>query len=186
MRGLLFSTLLLIGAAGAPSMALAAKVDAIHSGVMFKAQHFGAGYTWGRFKDFDGTVEMTGNKLVSMNIEVKTNSVDTEVEKRDKHLMGPDFFDAEKYGTMTFTSSKVTEKSDGVYEVMGDLTLHGVKKAVTVEVRRTGEGDLPVFMGGAHVTGWECNFSVKQSDHGMKYDGVGDVVYLYVNLEVKN
>ncbi len=185
MRKLVLAAL---AAIAIPSVALAgsAKVDKGHSGVMFKAHHFGAGYTWGRFNDFSGKVEMDGNKLKGMDITVVAASIDTGIEKRDKHLRSPDFFDAEAHANLTFKSTKVTEKSDGVYEVTGDLTMHGKTKSYTVEVRRTGEADLPVIVGGGHATGWETKFEVKQSDHGMTYEAIGDVAHIFVNLEVKS
>jgi polyisoprenoid-binding protein YceI len=163
-----------------------AKVDKGHSGVMFKAHHFGAGYTWGRFNDFGGTVEVDGDTLKGMDITVKTESIDTGIEKRDKHLRSPDFFDAAKHGELTFKSTKVEAKGDGVFQVTGDLTLHGVTKAVTVDVKHTGTGKLPVMMGGGTISGWETSFPIKQSDHGMKYDGIGDEAFVHVNLEVKH
>ncbi len=163
-----------------------AKVDKGHSGVMFQAHHFGAGYTWGRFNDFGGTVEVDGMDLKSMDIEVKAASIDTGIEKRDKHLRSPDFFDAEKFETIKFKSSSVTKKSDGLYEVKGTLTLHGTSKQVTVDVKHTGNGKLPAMMGGNVISGWETAFDIKQSDYGMKYDGIGDVARLHVNLEAKH
>ena len=182
-----FLTALALGLA-LPSMAMAkpAKVDKGHSGVMFKAHHFGAGYTWGRFNDFSGTVDMDGKELKGVDITIKAASLDTGIEKRDKHLRSPDFFEADTHADITFKSSKVTKKSDGVYAVVGTLGLHGVEKPITVEMRYTGEGDLPAMVGGAHVTGWETDFPIKQSDHGMNYQAIGDEAFVYVNLEVKN
>lgn len=171
-----------------PSVAMAkpAKIDKGHSGVLFKGHHFGAGYTWGRFNDFSGTVDMDGGELKGVDISIVAESLDTGIEKRDKHLRSPDFFDAATYPAITFKSSKVVKKSDGVYDVTGTLTLHGKGKAITVEMRKTGEADLPVMVGGGHATGWETAFPLIQSDHGMKYDGIGDEAKVHVNLEVKD
>ncbi|MFT4979220.1 MAG: polyisoprenoid-binding protein YceI [Myxococcota bacterium] len=169
-----------------PAAAADAEVDKTHSGVMFKAHHFGAGYTWGRFNDFGGTVSMNGSELTGVQITVKAESIDTGNDRRDKHLRSPDFFDAQTHPTITFTSTTVTKVSDGLYSVTGDLGLHGVTRPLTVEMRHTGEGDLPVVMGGAHVTGWETTFPIRQSEHGMQYDAVGDEAFLFINLEVKS
>lgn len=185
MRTLL--TALALGLA-LPSVAIAkpAKIDKGHSGVMFKAHHFGAGYTWGRFNDFGGTVDMDGSELKGVDIRIEAASIDTGIEKRDKHLRSPDFFDAETHADVTFKSTKVVKKADGVYDVTGMLGLHGVDKEITVEMRHTGEGDLPAMMGGAHVTGWETAFPINQTDHGMSYDAIGETAFVYVNLEVKS
>lgn len=172
---------------GFSSMAAAdAKVDAGHSAVLFKAHHFGAGYTWGRFNDFSGTVSMDGNVLTGVDITVQAESIDTGNERRDKHLRSPDFFDTAQHETITFRSASVSPAGEGVYQVTGELTLHGQSNTVTVEMRYTGEADLPVMVGGGHATGWETSFSVKQSDYGMQYDAVGDEAFLVVSLEVKS
>ncbi len=180
----------LLAALALPSFAVAgsAKVDRGHSGVMFKAHHFGAGYTWGRFNDFSGTIDAgaDGSALTSMNITVKAASIDTGIEKRDKHLRSPDFFDTDAAPTITFKSTKVEDKGNGVFAVTGELSLHGVAKEYTVDVKNTGSGKLPAMMGGNEVTGWETVFKVSQSDHGMKYDGIGDVAFIHVNLEAKH
>lgn len=181
-------TFLLPALLGFSSTAAAAdaRVDAVHSAVLFKAHHFSAGYTWGRFNDFSGTVSMDGSVLTGVDITVKAESIDTGNERRDKHLRSPDFFDVEQYETITFRSSAVTAAGEGVYQVTGDLTLHGQTNTVTVEMRYTGEADLPAMVGGGHATGWETGFSVKQSDYGMQYDAIGDEAFLVVSLEVKS
>jgi polyisoprenoid-binding protein YceI len=184
----LFKTAVLTGALLLPALAVAGggDVDRGHSAVNFKAQHFGAGYTWGRFNDFAGTVEMDDTyALQGMNVTVQATSVDTGIEKRDKHLRSPDFFEVDSYETITFVSTKVEKVDDTTYNVTGDLSLHGVTKEYTVEVKRTGHGDLPAMMGGGTAVGWETSFQVSQKDHGMQYDAIGDVVFLYVSLEVE-
>jgi len=173
---------LLAAMALSSSAAMADKIDTGHSGVMFKAHHFNAGYTWGRFKDFEGTVDMNGDQLASVSITVKADSVDTEVDKRDKHLRSPDYLDAEQFPTITFVSTSVTPGANKTYAVTGDLTLHGVTKAITVTMAHTGEGPDPW---GGHRTGWETNFSISTPDFGIQQDGVGETLHLLINLEAK-
>lgn len=171
-----------------PAVAVAkeAKVDKGHSAINFKAQHFGAGYTWGRFNDFSGKVDLNDSfEPQSFDVTVQAESVDTGIAKRDGHLASPDFFDAKQFETITFKSTKVEKVTDDMYKVTGDLTLHGVTKEYTVDMLRTGSGELPAMMGGGTAVGFETSFSVSQKDHGIVYDAVGDVVVLYVNLEVK-
>lgn len=181
-----FLTAAMLGLA-LPSVAMAkpAKIDKGHSGVMFKGHHFGAGYAWGRFNDFSGSLDMDGAELKGVDISIETASLDTGIEKRDKHLRSPDFFDAATFPQITFKSSKVEKKGDGVYSVSGDLTVHGQSVPYTVEMTHTGTGKLPAMMGGATIHGWETSFPLVQSKHGMKYDGIGDEAKVYVNLEVK-
>ena len=127
-----------------------------------------------------------GSELVSLAITVQAASVDTGIDKRDKHLRSPDFFHIEAHPTITFTSTRVEPKGEGVFAVTGDLSLHGVTRSTTVELRHTGSARLPAMMGGNEVTGWETSFEVSQKEHGMQYDAIGDAVRLHVNLEVKH
>jgi polyisoprenoid-binding protein YceI len=187
LRSLALAALVAAPLAFVPGTAEAknAKIDTLHSAVLFKAQHFGAGYTWGRFNDFSGSVELEGEALQGVNITVKLDSTDSASTKRDKHLTGPDFFDAATYPEMTFTSSEVTAKGDGMYAVKGKLSLHGKTQEITVDVKHTGSGKLPAFLGGGTAHGFETTFSVKQSDFGLEFNGIGDEVVLTVSLEVK-
>ena len=173
-----------------PALAVAgpAKVDRGHSAVLFQAHHFGAGYTWGRFNEFSGEVDCSpdGATLTSLNITVQASSVDSGIERRDKHLRSPDFFDADTHPTITFKSTKVEAKGDGVFAVTGDLSLHGVTKSYTVDITHTGSGKLPAMMGGSEITGWETSFDVSRTAHQMASDNIGDVVKMHVNLEVKH
>lgn len=165
-----------------------AKVDRGHSGVMFQAHHFGAGYTWGRFNDFSGQVDCSpdGSTLTSLHITVQASSVDSGIDKRDKHLRSPDFLHADAHPTITFKSTNVAAKSDGVFSVTGDLSLHGVTRSYTVDMTHTGSGKLPAMMGGNELTGWATAFEVSRKAHDMETDSIGDTVKLHVNLEVKH
>ncbi len=158
------------------------KVDAVHSGVMFKAHHFSAGYTWGRFLDITGTFEVEESVPTAMEITVKAESVDTGSEKRDKHLRNDDFLGAEAHPEISFKAKSVAAAGEGTWNVTGDLTLHGVTREITAELRHTGEGKDPW---GGYRLGLDTSFTISQKDFGMSYDGVGDEVTLHVSLEGK-
>lgn len=153
------------------------KVDTGHSGVVFKALHFGAGYTWGRFNDFEGSFESEGKQLSSVEVTVKAESVDTNIKKRDDHLRSPDYLNAGEFPELSFKS-----KSCDAQGCTGDFTLHGVTKEVTVPLTYVGEGKDPW---GGYRQGWDAAFTIKMADYGIQSDGVGDELHIFVSLEGK-
>ena len=178
---------LALGSLLAGSTAFAAdtyNIDTGHSTAIFRIKHFGASWQYGRFNDITGTMVFDDADATksSFDITVKTDSVDTNLDKRDEHLKGPDFFDAAKYPTMTFKSTKVAKGTGNTYKVTGNLTLHGVTKEVTVDVERPGTGQDP--WGGTR-TGAEAVLTIKRSDYGISFmpDGLGDEVRLIISLE---
>jgi len=157
------------------------KIDAGHSAVLFKAHHFGAGYTWGRFNDFEGTWSVDGKTLSAIEVTVKAESVDTNIDKRDKHLRSPDYLDAEVHPTVTFKSTKVSCAGNAC-DVTGELTLHGVTKSVSTKLTHTGEGKDPW---GGYRQGWEGSFTINTPDYGIQQDGVGPELTLTIAFEGK-
>ncbi len=158
-------------------------IDASHSAVIFRIQHMKAGYQYGRFNDFSGTVAFDEANVgaSSVKVEVKTTSVDTHNEKRDDHLRNPDFLDCAQFPTMTFSSTSV--KAAGTdYEVAGNLTLHGVTKPVTVKMTKTGAAADPW---GGYRMGFEGTLTIKRTDYGMdkKLEGAGDEIRLILAFE---
>jgi polyisoprenoid-binding protein YceI len=168
-----------------PAVAFAAddyKVDTSHSAVLFKALHFGAGYTWGRFNDFEGTFEVDeqGNPT-AIDITVKAESVDTNNEKRDKHLRSPDFLNAGEFQTVTFKATEIKATDADTWAATGELTLHGMTRPITVEITKAGEGKDPW---GGYRYGFETEFKVKRSDFGFyNEDGIGDEIAMTIAIE---
>jgi polyisoprenoid-binding protein YceI len=159
-------------------------VDATHSAALFQVRHFGISFVSGRFTDLSGTVGVDRENLnnSSVDIVIRTASVNTDLEKRDEHLRNADFLDVEKYPTMSFKSSEVRKISDNVGEVIGSFTLHGVTKTITTTVTFLGEVDVPW---GQHRAGFETSFTVKRSDYGMdKLLGpAGDTIQVMLLVE---
>ncbi len=155
------------------------KIDPVHSSVGFKIRHLGISWVNGSFKDYEGQVTLDPEKpeTSSVQIAVKAASVDTGNEKRDGHLRNADFFDVEKFPTLTFKSTKVEKTAEGTYRVTGDFTLMGVTKAVTVNFTGTEEVK---GMQGETRRGGETSFTIKRSDYGMKNSlgPVGDDVHI--------
>jgi polyisoprenoid-binding protein YceI len=178
-----FASLLLTApAAGAAGQSH--KVDPVHSTVLFKIQHFGAGNFYGRFNDASGTIVLDPKEpgKSTVELQVKADSIDTANEKRDQHVKGPDFFNVKQFPLITFKGKDLKKTGDTKYEVTGDLTLHGVTKEVKIQAEQVGSGK---GMGGEIRTGFEATFKLKRSDFGMKFmvGPVGDEVQIIASLE---
>jgi polyisoprenoid-binding protein YceI len=144
------------------------KIDPVHSSVSFKIRHFFSKVP-GQFKEFEGTIAMDTSDLSKSKAEatIKTASIDTGNTKRDDHLRSADFFDAAKYPTITFKSTTWAQVEKDVYNVAGDLTIHGVTKPVTLKVKFLGAG--PDAMGGVRG-GWEATTTVDRTAFGVSWN----------------
>ena len=111
-------------------------IDPDHSNVGFKIKHLMITNLKGNFDKFTGTVEINDKDITKSKVEftIDTNSINTNVQKRDEHLRSADFFDVAKFPTMTFVSKKVAKAGKDNLKVTGDLTLHGVTKQVVLDV----------------------------------------------------
>jgi polyisoprenoid-binding protein YceI len=161
------------------------KIDAVHSSLIFKIKHVDTANFYGRFNDVSGSFTLDDDPAkCSVQIDVKVASVDTHDNTRDGHLKSPDFFNAKEFPTLTFKSTSFAKTGDGAYDVSGDLTIHGVTKAVTVKAAKTGFSDTPKL--GARC-GVETTFTLKRSDFGMKFmleqNALGDEVTIIASLE---
>src|SRR5580704_75280 len=110
--------------------------DLVHSSIQFHVRHLMVSKVHGRFMKWDGTLELDAADLTHSRLEVSidASSIDTQEQKRDDHLRSPDFLDVAKYPRLTFTSKSVTKKKDQHFGLVGDLTIHGVTREVTLEV----------------------------------------------------
>ena len=163
------------------------KIDLGHSYLMFAVKHMGAGMNYGRFNEFEGSInyDKANPSAMSMNVTVKAESIDTGMERRDGHLRSPDFFNAKQFATVTFKSTKTEVKGD-VMMVTGDFTMLGVTKTVTFNMTHTGEGKT---RDGGALHGFQGTAKIKRSDYGMNYGidngALADEVELIVSVEVK-
>ena len=172
MKKLLISTLFSITALTTFS-AQAATYDidneGAHASVNFKIQHLGYSWLTGRFNDFDGSFEYDAAAPEASAIEVviETDSLDSNHAERDKHLKSADFLDVKKYPTATFKSTGFKATGEGMGEITGDFTLHGVTKSITFPVKRIGEGDDPW---GGYRAGFMGSTTLKLKDYGIDYN----------------
>jgi polyisoprenoid-binding protein YceI len=165
-----FSLALLLPALAAAEPATY-KVDSSHSAVSFTIRHFVSNVP-GRFKDFEGVIKHDKQKpeASSVNFTVQAASIDTANNDRDEHLRGTDFFDVQKYPTLSFTSTSVKAKDANNLEVTGDMTLHGVTKRITIPVEFLGAVKGPR----GEKAGFETTFTLNRKDYGIVWNRVLD------------
>ncbi len=160
--------------------------DKNHTAIGFEVKHMGLIHVPGYFKDFTGAVNYDSDDVTKSSVEfmAKTESVDTRVEGRDKHLRTADFFDVENHPDMTFKSSKVVKNGDTLM-VSGDFTLRGVTKSITIPVTIAGFADGR----GGKVMGATSETTIDRTDYGVNYDPEGKTVSkqvkIVLNIEAK-
>jgi polyisoprenoid-binding protein YceI len=145
--------------------------DKSHTKVGFQIRHW-LTKVEGRFRDFDGRIAIDRAQPAnsSVDVTIQAASIDTGQERRDNHLRSADFFEVEKYPTITFKSSKVVPKGKDLYEVTGDLTMHGVTKTLVVPVRHTGFLNL----GKQEKAGFEIVLPINRKDFGITWNRTAD------------
>lgn len=143
-------------------------IEGMHAAVQFRIYHLGYSVLTGRFNDFGGTFtwDKDNPEASSINVTIKTASIDSNHAERDKHLREADFLDVEKYPEATFESTQYDGDASGG-KVHGILTLHGVSKPITLDVKYIGEGDDPW---GGYRAGFEGNVTLRRADFGMDYN----------------
>jgi len=158
-------------------------VDPDHSTIEFRVSHMVVSKTTGRFMDYTGFIDMDTEAGIVKAIEatIKTASVNTVHEKRDAHLRNPDFFDVEKYPTMGYRM-KSYKKTDEGYAAIGDLTLRGVTKEITLTGNFNGTTKDPW---GNTRAGFNAEGKLNRKDFGMVWNKTLDSGGLVVGDEVQ-
>lgn len=160
------------------------KIDASHSEISFKIKHLMISTVSGKFEKFDATLESETPDIsnATISFEADVNSITTHSEQRDGHLKADDFFNAEKFPKLTFTSTGIKKVSDGEYVVTGDLTIRDVTKSVDLKVEYNGEIVDPW---GQTRLGYEINGKINRQDFGLKWSTVTEAGGIVVSDEVK-
>lgn len=144
-------------------------VDKAHAKVGFTVTHLMLSEVDGNFKTFDAKLTASKPDLSDAVIDLTAdvNSINTENERRDGHLKSPDFFDAAKYPTLTFKSTSFKKVEGKKYKLMGDLTMHGVTKPVTLDAVLTGPVTMENPRGKQEKAGLKISGTLKRSDFGI-------------------
>lgn len=187
---MLVRTLLAASLAVASASAFAAAqtytIDGTHTQAEFTWNHFGFSNPSGNFDKIEGTItyDAANPAQSSVDVTIAIDSINTHVEKLDKHMLGPDMFDAEKFPTATFKSTKV-EKADGEgrYKVTGDLNLHGVTKTVVLDAKLNRAADHPLKK--TPTIGFDATTTINRSDFGIDYavPNVSDEIRIHITTE---
>lgn len=190
----IISTFIALVALSVPMIAAAEtwNIDPDHSNVGFKVRHLMVTNVKGSFDQHSGIVELNDKDITKSRVEVSinTNSVNTNVQKRDEHLRSADFLDVAKYPTMTFVSKKVARAGKNNLKVTGDLTLHGITKEVILDVEGpTAESKDPW---GNIRRGASASTKINRKDFGLNWNKaletggvvVGDEVAITLEIEM--
>ncbi len=174
-----------------PTTATAWVIDPSHSEVQFKVKHLVISTVTGSFGQYEGQVESNGDDFdgAKISFSADISSINTGSEQRDGHLKSADFFDAEQFPKLTFVSTSMTKTGDDTYSLAGDLSMHGVTKAVTLKAEYGGQ--MQDFYGQTKA-GFEINGTIKRKEFGLTWDGVteaggvvvSDDVRLVLNIQV--
>ncbi len=150
------------------------KIDTPHSDASFKIRHLMVSNVKGHFSKVSGTIEYDGKdvKSVKIDAEIEVASIDTGDKGRDEHLKNPDFLDAAKYPKITFKSTSVKSSGKGKFAVTGDLSMHGVTKAVTLDVE--GPADAIKDPKGVTRTGATATTKINRKDFGITWNKAMD------------
>ena len=158
------------------------KIDPEHSSVSFQIRHIFSNVN-GNFNQFSGSFDFDQAKKTGGNLKVSivSKSIDTNNEKRDKHLKTADFFDVEKFSELKFTSTKVENAGGNKYKIQGYLTLHGKTNLVDLDAEFLGSGKDPW---GNEKAGFTATAKINRKDYSIVWNKVLDAGGLMLGEEV--
>ena len=162
-------------------------IDTAHSQSDFQIRHLGVSNVRGAITGVKGTIVLDEKDITKSKVDatLDASTVNTGTDARDKHLKSPDFFDVAQFPTITFKSTSVTKVGDKL-QLVGDLTLHGVTKSVTLDV--DGPSAPQKGQGGKTISGFSASGLIKRSDFGFgtKFapPALSDEVKFTIDLEI--
>ena len=164
-------------------MASTYKIDKSHSEAVFQVRHL-VTKVRGRFTDFEGTVMIDEQQpeRSSVDLTIQASSIDTAEKDRDTHLRSGDFFEVEKYPTITFRSKRVAKKGNETFDVTGDFTIRDVTREVTIPVTHLGTAKDPW---GNERVGFEAETTLNRKDFGLKWNAALETGGFLVGDEVR-
>ena len=159
-------------------------IDPVHSNAEFKVRHLMISNVKGQFKGVTGTLKLDNADLTKSGVEVSIDAatINTNEAQRDAHLKSADFFDVEKFPTLTFKSTRVSKGKDGALTVAGDLTLHGVTRNVGFEVEGPSAPTKDPW--GNTRIGLSATTRINRKDFGLTWNAALETGGLMVSDEV--
>jgi polyisoprenoid-binding protein YceI len=163
------------------------KLDPAHTLVGFSAKHMMFTTVRGKFNELIGTIQVDAERpdRSSVEVEIPTATIDTGVERRDDHLRSGDFLDVEHYPTISFRSRRVegaTHEAGKRFKVVGDLTIRGETRAVTLDATYEGEGKDP--WGGTRA-GFSASTTIDRRDFGLTWNQALETGGVLVGNEIR-
>lgn len=163
------------------------KIDPVHSSAGFSLRHVLSKFS-SSFTKVSGTITVDRENLEKSSVvaNIDVGALNTDNDKRDTHIKGPDFFDVAKFPTMTFKSTTWKKTGENTFDITGDLTIKDVTKPVVLKTTLLGFG--PGMGPGNFLSGWEATTTIKKSDFNMSgppglSKALGDEVAITLNVE---
>ena len=167
------------------------EIDTAHAEATFAVKHLMVSTVKGNMGAVTGKIEMDDKDITKSTIEasIDVKGINTKQVKRDEHLRSPDFFDVEKFPTMTFKSTKIAKEKGTKLKITGDLTMHGVTKSVVLDGDLSAEAANP--WSGAKTRGFSGSTKINRKDFGLTWNKgleaggvlVGDEVTVGIDAE---
>ena len=189
MRRLIVLTLILVLIPASTTLAADKyTIDPAHCHIGFSVRHLVINNIRGRFTDYEGSIIYDEQDITQSSVEItiKAQSVNTDVQPRDEHLRTSEFFDVAKFPDITFKSTRVEKRGSG-FAAIGIFTMHGIAKEITIPFKINGKSN---FQGGTHL-GVEGTVVIDRRDFGMSWSAtldngglvVGNDVTIELNIE---
>lgn len=160
------------------------QIDPAHSHVEFAVRHLMISTVKGRFTDVQGSATMgEADTIAGVDVTIQSASIDTRNEQRDAHLRSPEIFDVEQFPTLTFRSRRVEGKPlEGNFSIIGDLTMRGVTREVTLKATSEGRGKDPW---GGERAGFGASTRINRGDFGLTWNQALEAGGVVVSDEVR-
>lgn len=157
-------------------------IDPTHSEITFKVKHLMISNVKGEFRTFQANIdgEDFTNSTISANIDA--SSISTNNDDRDTHLKSPDFFEVEKYPEITFVSKSIKKVDDDEYQLVGDLTIKGTTKEITLDTEFGGFMKDPY---GNEKAGFSISGKLNRKDFGLNWNAALEAGGVMVGNEIK-
>ncbi|HXW01335.1 MAG TPA: YceI family protein [Anaerolineae bacterium] len=167
------------------------QIDSVHSFIQFSVRHLMISTARGRFEKFSGSVDFDENDPTTgtVDIHIDVASINTNEAQRDAHLRSPDFFEVDKYPTMTFKSKRIEKIGDRHGRIIGDLTIKDITKEVVLEAEYAGTVKTPF---GTTSAGASATAKISRKEWGLTWNmaleaggvAVSDEVKIEIELEL--
>lgn len=169
LSGLISGLILSVSATVANAEDYVIDTKGAHASVQFRIKHLGYSWLYGRFNRFGGgfSFDPASPEKASISVDIETASLDSNHSERDKHLRSDDFLDTSKYPEAKFVSTKVEPTGQGMANIHGKLTLHGVTKDIVISAEDTGAGQDPW---GGYRQGFFGTTTITLKDYGIDYN----------------